>query len=130
MSKRNTMRLLLLSGALLAAQGCGTVMPESNARWSAAPHADPVIAGLAAYYKANGEYPFRLSELQPRYLDPRMPFAERDGKDVAWALYYKHLPPGTYEMLYEDAYSDVVYRNGEVVSAKRNPLRRKLELPQ
>jgi len=130
MSKRNKKRLLLLSCAWLVLPGCATVMPESNAKWSAAPHADPVIAGLAAYYKANGEYPFRLSELQPHYLNARVPFAERDGKDVVWALYYKHLPPGTYEMLYEDASSDVIYRNGEVVSAKRNPLRKKLDLPQ
>lgn len=130
MSKRNAMRLLLWSGAVLALQACATVLPETNARWSGDPRAKPVIDGLEAYKKANGDYPFRLSDLQPHYLNPRVPFAERDGKKVLWALYYKHLPPGTYEMLYEDADSDVIYRNGEAVSAKRNPLRKAPDLPQ
>ena len=131
MSTRNTMRLLLVSTPLLLAQGCATVMPESNARWSASSHADPVIAALEAYKKDKGEYPSRLDELhQRRYLNPRIPFAEQDGKTVKWALYYNHLPPGTYEMMYEDADSDVVYRNGEVVTAKRNPLRKVPVLPQ
>jgi hypothetical protein len=130
MSTRNTLRFALLAVPLLLAQGCATVMPETNARWSAEPHTKKVMEALEGYKQANGDYPFRLSDLQPHYLNARVPFAERDGKDVVWALYYKHLPPGTYEMLYEDASSDVVYRNGEVVSARRNPLRRKLDLPQ
>ncbi len=130
MSIRNTLRFALLTVPLLLAPGCATVMPETNARWSADPRAKPVMDGLEAYKHANGDYPFRLSDLQPHYLNPRVPFAERHGKDVVWALYYKHLPPGTYEMLYEDTSSDVIYRNGEVVSARRNPLRKKLDLPQ
>ncbi len=128
---RNTMRLLLASAALLLAQGCATVMPESNARWSASSHVDPVITALEAYKKDHGEYPSRLDELRQRhYLNARVPFAEQDGKTVKWALYYNHLPPGIYEMMYEDADSDVVYRNGEVVTARRNPLRKVPVLPQ
>lgn len=131
MSTRNTMRLLLLSSPLLWVQGCATVAPESNARWSAAPHAEPVVAALAAWRKDHGDYPFKLEELrQRRYLDPSVPLAERDGRTVKWALYYNHLPPGNYEMMYEDADSEVVYRNGEVVAAKRNPLRKAPDLPQ
>ena len=117
------LRPLSLCCVLLFAQGCEMFMPKTTARVKASSRVKPVIAALDVYHREHGGYPATLDELRPRYLSADIPLEEKTERGVRWGLHYKRPAPDAYELLFEDAYSDALYKNGKLVSATSNPFR-------